>query len=566
MVGCSSAGLPLVRRLQHALGCLESAAASKAAATESSPPAAGAAQTPAWKPTAIVDTHTHAGTNWFEPIEVLELQMRLNGVEKALLVQHGVPQHGNWDHDYLFECCRRYPGRFGVIVIVDVKHPAAVETLARHKASGAVGVRLGPEQRSPGPDPLAIWKAAERLQLVVSVMGGGDQISSSEFHNLIRALPKLKFVIEHMAGAGQDTRFPISAPTPSAPYDAFMKTLAVAQFPNVFLKMTGLNELARRPDALPLKYSHRFYDASGGVPPFLRLAIGAFGCHRIMWGSDFPPVAGREGYRNSLAAVLEDPSLTREEVEWIASKTARSVFAPAAGQLDVRTVRLSEWARDFSEQDRADLVRCAQIGAMAFNKNSERTKPTLEIEPGVPQYRWTEGVDAVPVEMSEDAIDRSLASWRKDSVVEPGWTPTLGVAGRRNHQWHIARVDGVVVAVAKTAEVTVTLTGESRQETIVTLGGVATDPRRAGNGYGSAVVRAALARCDADNRMLLFQTGDALPMYLKLGCAKLDHALVINTREDNTDAKRPFADYHAVIYPPSRVPSRGPIDLHGPGW
>ena len=45
-----------------------------------------------------------------------------------------------------------------------------------------------------------------------------------------------------------------------------------------------------------------------------------------MWGSDFPPVAGREGYRNSLRAVVEDPDLSAEEIEWIAGRTALTVF------------------------------------------------------------------------------------------------------------------------------------------------------------------------------------------------------------------------------------------------
>ena len=46
----------------------------------------------------IIDTHCHAGKNWFEPIEVLEFQMDRNGVDKALLVQHG----GTFDNGYLF--------------------------------------------------------------------------------------------------------------------------------------------------------------------------------------------------------------------------------------------------------------------------------------------------------------------------------------------------------------------------------------------------------------------------------------------------------------------------------
>ena len=165
---------------------------------------------------------------------------------------------------------------------------------------------------------------------------------------LAESLPLLDFVIEHMAGAGEGTIFPRSNPTPQPPYDAFKQVLTLAELPNVYLKMTGLNELARRPDALPPTFSHSFFDESGGVPPFLRMAIDAFGAQvtshhmpsatgpaalsdagfaqRIMWGSDFPPVAGREGYRNSLRAVVEDPELSAEEIEWIAGRTALTVF------------------------------------------------------------------------------------------------------------------------------------------------------------------------------------------------------------------------------------------------
>jgi L-fuconolactonase len=30
------------------------------------------------------------------------------------------------------------------------------------------------------------------------------------------------------------------------------------------------------------------------------LAYAAFGAERMLWGSDFPPVSGREGYANAL--------------------------------------------------------------------------------------------------------------------------------------------------------------------------------------------------------------------------------------------------------------------------
>ena len=67
----------------------------------------------------IVDSHCHAGTSWFEPVELILHQMTLNGVAKALLVQYV----GNNDNRYLLECVQRFPGRFGVVVAVDPSDP-----------------------------------------------------------------------------------------------------------------------------------------------------------------------------------------------------------------------------------------------------------------------------------------------------------------------------------------------------------------------------------------------------------------------------------------------------------
>jgi L-fuconolactonase len=54
------------------------------------------------------------------------------------------------------------------------------------------------------------------------------------------------------------------------------------------------------------------------VPPLLERFVDAYGPDRLMWGSDFPPVAGREGYGNALRlpmARLEAlPAAAREAV------------------------------------------------------------------------------------------------------------------------------------------------------------------------------------------------------------------------------------------------------------
>ena len=146
----------------------------------------------------IIDTHCHAGESWFEPIELLLHQMDANIVEKAVLVQH----RGVYDNSYLLECAGRNPGRFAVVALVDTTQSDAPSALESWAEKGAVGVRLNPTERSPGDDPLAVWRKAAELGLVVSSLGEVGQFASDEFRDLVTELPDLTIVVEHLAGAG----------------------------------------------------------------------------------------------------------------------------------------------------------------------------------------------------------------------------------------------------------------------------------------------------------------------------------------------------------------------------
>jgi len=144
----------------------------------------------------IVDTHCHALPHWFEPVEVLLHQMHANGVEKALLVQ----VRGQFDNRYLIECVRRFPGRFSPIVVVDTDRPDAQQVLEQWVGEGAEGVRLGPTVRSPGNDPLAIWRKAAELGLPVSSLGSFEGFTSVQFTQVVREFPSLPIIVEHLGG------------------------------------------------------------------------------------------------------------------------------------------------------------------------------------------------------------------------------------------------------------------------------------------------------------------------------------------------------------------------------
>ena len=63
------------------------------------------------------------------------------------------------------------------------------------------------------------------------------------------------------------------------------------------------------------------------ILPLIDMAYEAFGPQRMMYGSDYPPVRRREGYRNSLQGVLELPIWkNQEEKDWAFGKAALAAF------------------------------------------------------------------------------------------------------------------------------------------------------------------------------------------------------------------------------------------------
>ena len=112
----------------------------------------------------IVDTHCHAGLLKYEPVESLLYHMETSGVSQAVLIQYG----GNSDNRYLADCLQRYPGRFAAAMIVDADDDGTA--MRRWAEAGLTGIRLGVGSRAQAADPLAQWRTAADLGLVVSAV------------------------------------------------------------------------------------------------------------------------------------------------------------------------------------------------------------------------------------------------------------------------------------------------------------------------------------------------------------------------------------------------------------
>lgn len=249
----------------------------------------------------LVDAHAHVSSDWYEPVETLLAQMQRHGVERAVLTQ----LIGQVDNHYQLSCTRRHAGRFASVVWIDAAAEDASQTLARLAEEGAAGVRLRPTAA------LNVWQAALDCRLPVSCVGTAEGFAAPAFAALLKALPGLTVVLEHLGGSSQP-------PTTPAELELRHAMLAsLSRFDGVCLKLPGLGELLTRPPS----------GKPFGVSTLLEAALKSFGPDRLMWGSDFPVVSSREGYGNALKLVREclaDQPLAAQEA--VFGGTARRIF------------------------------------------------------------------------------------------------------------------------------------------------------------------------------------------------------------------------------------------------
>jgi L-fuconolactonase len=260
-------------------------------------------------PFEIYDVHIHCSLVYFQPVESLIAEMDRAGVPHGSLTQF----FGQYDNEYQFQVQKRYPGRFGNIVHVDGTRPDSPQQLKAYADRGACGVRLDPGVRTAGPDPYAVWKGAAAAGLSISVFGGTvTSLLTDEFAQIIQMIPDTKIVLEHQAGDYNNF----------AAADDVKKAFALSRFPNTIVMIGGLGEFSRRanPVTRPLPFALP-------IPPVLDMAYDAFGPQRMLWGSDFPASAPREGYRHSLEWTMDYLSTKSvEDRAWIFGRTGRATF------------------------------------------------------------------------------------------------------------------------------------------------------------------------------------------------------------------------------------------------
>ena len=262
----------------------------------------------------IIDSHVHVGENWAEPVEVVLHQMQANGVSHAVLIGH----NGNYHNDYLLDCISRYPDHFRAVGLVDAQDHGRFSALEDLQRRGAAGIRINLRNEDEWDPDDELFRVAGELQMVVSAIGEAGNFASARFRKLLDNCPDTHFSLEHLArNPGPELAQP--------PYTEYRQALQCAQWPNTSIKVPGLGEIMKRPSRLP---EGRPWQS---VPPHYAMALEAFGAERMMWGSNFPPCAAKEGYRNALNWVREIPQFQNgDDLAWIMGKSAAKLWGFAA--------------------------------------------------------------------------------------------------------------------------------------------------------------------------------------------------------------------------------------------
>ena len=238
--------------------------------------------------TLVVDAHTHvwrAVPDHPEPAativspasdvppSLLADWMEEAGVARAVVVQ---PICAGTDNEYVVGLAAAAPDRHAAVCVVDPASPAAATELERWAARGARGVRLRPLLPAEA-DVLesaagrVLWEAAGRLGLVVSILGGPACLRALRAR--AEEFSDVPVVLDH-AGYPDLGR-------------GAAELLDLAGAPSVHVKVSGFHYFSSEP------YPYR------DSLPLLRELHRAFGARRLLWGSDFPHVLLRCGYRRS---------------------------------------------------------------------------------------------------------------------------------------------------------------------------------------------------------------------------------------------------------------------------
>ena len=229
-----------------------------------------------------------------DPLAEYLKRMSAEGIDRALFVQ---PEPYGDDHRLVLDCLHRTsPDKFkGTSLFYPRDSEAPKKLVALVKSEPRIcSTRFHANRGNKNymdsfadSGVRALWKQAVDLDLVVELHIGPSV--ARDAGKVIAAHPGCKVLIDHLAEQATGTP------------DEFADVLDLAKYPNVYMKLSGLNHYAK--DA-PLYENER---------PFTRRVIAEFGPERVVWGSGTPKIvdAHMQGYPASDIAKVKGLNLKR---------------------------------------------------------------------------------------------------------------------------------------------------------------------------------------------------------------------------------------------------------------
>jgi len=192
------------------------------------------------------------------------------GVDGAILVSPFSMYR--YDASYALSVYAAHPTKYRLVKPVDPNDPAVGDTIADWAdTKGAVGIRImfregvSADPADPGINRVLSAAAKHGLALNCMITGRLDQAAGLAARN-----PDTQMVIDHL-GLPQ----PHHRPAAPRPWAALPELLALAQYPNVAVKISGACTLSHQPFPYP-----DIWD------PLARI-FDAFGFGRCLWGTDW---------------------------------------------------------------------------------------------------------------------------------------------------------------------------------------------------------------------------------------------------------------------------------------
>ena len=240
--------------------------------------------------------------------EDLLAEMDRAGVHKAAIV-HASTVYG-FDNALVADAALRFPQRVAGVGSVDLIAPDAVATAEKWLDQGICCFRIftgGSTKKVDAsnlddPRSYGVWElmAARGLSMCINT----DATGVPAIIALAGRFPQVPVLVDHFAQANglAETAPPL---------------FSMADMPNVYLKLTS-----------GVPRSFKKFGTDGRA--FIKQVVGAFGAHRIAWGSDWPNATG------SLAEILAETQdliaeLPERDQDHILGNTALSVYTHLRG-------------------------------------------------------------------------------------------------------------------------------------------------------------------------------------------------------------------------------------------